>query len=306
MDMSVKLCSITLDNPVIAASGCFGYGAEMAQFYDINILGSFSFKGTTKEARLGNDCPRIAECSGGMLNAVGLQNPGIDKVLREELPALRKVFTKPVIANIGGFSEDEYVYCCQKAEECENVDMIELNISCPNVHNGSMSFGTDTQSTYSVVSKVRKALKKPLAVKLTPNITDITETARAAQDAGADALTLINTLLGMRFDLRRRMPLLANTTGGLSGPAVFPVALAAVYRTAQCVSIPIIGCGGVASAEDVIEMMMAGAAAVQIGAMNLVDPYICKTIIESLPACAEKYGFKSISEITGCALPEHK
>lgn len=300
MDLSVELCGLRLDNPVIAASGCFGYGQEMAEYFDINILGSFSFKGTTRDARTGNPCPRIAETPSGMLNAVGLQNPGIDHVIEHELPELSEIFSKKVIANIGGFSEDEYVECCRRIDGCEQVGLIELNISCPNVHNGGMSFGTCAVSAQSVVSRVKKAVTKPLLVKLSPNVTDITEIAAACEAAGADGLVLINTLLGMRIDLRRRRPLLANTTGGLSGPAVFPVALAAVYRTASRVKIPIVGCGGISSADDVIEMMQAGAVAVEIGAAGLKDPLIFEKIIRALPERAAALGFERLADAIGC------
>ena len=299
VDTRVNLCGIELSNPVIPASGTFGYGHEFAAIYDINCLGTFSCKGTTREARYGNPVPRIAEAPAGMLNAVGLQNPGVDAVIDEELPKLAKVFHKPMIANVSGFSVDEYVYTCRRFDACEQVGWIELNISCPNVHGGGMSFGTDPKCASEVVSAVRRAVKKPLIVKLTPNVTDIVTIAKAAEDAGADALSLINTVLAMRFDLKTRKPILANTTGGLSGPAVFPLALRMVYQVSRAVSVPVVGMGGVSSAEDVLEMLMAGACAVEIGAMNLVKPTICRDIIEALPAVMEKYGVTSLKELGG-------
>ena len=297
--MRVNLCGIELDNPVIPASGTFGYGHEFAAHYDINCLGTFSCKGTTREARYGNPVPRIAEAPAGMLNAVGLQNPGVDAVIEEELPKLEKVFHKPMIANVSGFSVDEYVYTARRFSECDQVGWIELNISCPNVHGGGMSFGTDPKCAHEVVSAVRRAVKKPLIVKLTPNVTDIVAIAKAAEAAGADGLSLINTVLAMRFDLKTRKPVLANTTGGLSGPAVFPLALRMVYQVSRAVSIPVVGMGGVSSAEDVLEMLMAGACAVEIGAMNLVRPTICRDIIRELPAVMEKYGIQSLKELGG-------
>ena len=297
----VNLCGITLDNPVIPASGTFGYGYEFAELYDINCLGTFSFKGTTAEPRFGNDTPRIAECPAGMLNSVGLQNPGVDAVVAEELPKLAKVFRKPVMANVSGFSIDEYVSTVAKLSSEEQVGWIELNISCPNVHGGGMSFGTDACSAAEVVRATRKVTKKPLIIKLAPNVTDITEIARACEAEGADAVSLINTLVGMRFDLRERRPILANGTGGLSGPAVFPIALRMVYQVYDAVNIPIVGMGGVSSAEDVIEMMMAGANAVGVGAANLADPFASKKIIEDLPAAMDKYGIDKLSDITGAA-----
>ena len=299
--LSVDLSGVALDNPVIPCSGTFGFGYEFAEFYDINILGAISVKGTTCSPRFGNETPRIAECPGGLLNAVGLQNPGVEKVIAEELPKLRKVYDKPIIANISGFSIEEYVTCCEKMSGDKNVDLIELNISCPNVHNGGMAFGTSAKSAYDVTKAVKEISSKPVYVKLSPNVTDITEIARSCEAAGADGLSLINTLLGMRIDLRKRAPLLANTTGGLSGPAVFPIAIRMVWQTYNAVKIPIIGMGGVSSARDVIEMMLAGATAVQVGSANLVDPYACRDIIEELPAEMDKLGIDSLKEITGGA-----
>ena len=293
----VDLCGIEIDNPVIPASGTFGFGYEFAEIYDINCLGTFSFKGTTKEPRFGNPTPRIAETRAGMLNAVGLQNPGVEKVISEELPKLAKVFNKPVMANVSGFSVDEYVYTCEKINECDQVGWIELNISCPNVHGGGMSFGTSCEQASLVTAEVKKVLTKPLIVKLSPNVTDIVSIAKAAEDAGADGISLINTLMGMRIDLKTRKPVLANVTGGFSGPAVFPVAVRMVYQVAHAVSVPVVGMGGVSSAEDVLEMMMAGAKAVEVGAANLVDPFACKKIIEDLPAVMDKYGIKTLEEL---------
>ena len=299
VDTRVDLCGIELSNPVIPASGTFGYGHEFAAIYDINCLGTFSCKGTTREARFGNPTPRIAEAPAGMLNAVGLQNPGIDAVIDEELPKLAKVFHKPMIANVSGFSVDEYVCTCRRFDACGQVGWIELNISCPNVHGGGMSFGTDPKCAAEVVSAVRRAVKKPLIVKLTPNVTDIVSVAKAVEDAGADGVSLINTVLAMRFDLQTRKPILANTTGGLSGPAIFPLALRMVYQVSRAVGVPVVGMGGVSSAEDVLEMMMAGARAVEIGAMNLVRPTICRDIVSALPAVMEKYGITSLKELGG-------
>ena len=299
--LSVELCGIRLDNPVIPASGTYGFGYEFAELYDINCLGTFSFKGTTKDPRFGNPTPRIAECSMGMLNAVGLQNPGVEAVINEELPKLKPVFHKPVMANISGFSVDDYVYTAQKLDAEEQVGWLEINISCPNVHGGGMSFGTDPDAAYEVIHAVRQVTKKPLIAKLSPNVTDITAIAKACEKAGADAVSLINTLLGMRIDLKTKKPVLANTTGGLSGPAVFPVAVRMVYQVHKAVSIPVIGMGGVSSAEDVIEMMMAGATAVEIGAANLVDPFACPKIIEELPAVMDKYGIENLTDIIGIA-----
>ena len=297
VDLSVTLPGMPLDNPVIPASGTFGYGREFASYYDINILGSFSIKGTTLHPRFGNETPRIAETPSGMLNAVGLQNPGIDHVLACELPELKAFFHKKVIANIGGFSVGEYVECARRAAKADNVGMIELNISCPNVHGGGMGFGTTAESAYEVTRAVRAAVDKPLFVKLTPNVTDIASIAKAVEQAGADGVSLINTLLGMRIDLARRRPVLANVMGGYSGPGVFPVALRMVYQVTGAVKIPVVGMGGVSSARDVIEMMMAGATAVEVGAANLVDPYACKRIIEELPQVMAELGIRDLKEI---------
>ena len=301
VDTRVKLCGIPLDNPVIPASGCFGYGYGFAEFYDINCLGSFSCKGTTLAPRFGNPTPRIAEASAGMLNAVGLENPGVDAVIAEELPRLAAVFHKPMIANVSGFSVEEYVETCRRFDACAQVGWIELNISCPNVHGGGMSFGTDPVCAAEVTTAVREAVRKPLIVKLTPNVGDIAAIAKAVEAAGADAVSLVNTLLAMRIDLKTRRPLLANTTGGLSGPAIFPLALRMVWQVYEAVDIPILGVGGVSSARDVLEMMLAGATAVQVGAMNLVRPTICREIIEELPAVMREYGVRSLSEIIGGA-----
>ena len=300
--LSVDLCGIELDNPIIPASGTFGYGYEFAELYDINILGTFSFKGTTREPRYGNPTPRIAEAPGGMLNAVGLQNPGVDAVISEELPRLSQVFHNPVMANVSGFSLDEYVEVCQKLNACEQVGWLEVNISCPNVHGGGMAFGTDPKAAAEVTAAVKKVTTKPVIMKLSPNVTDISAVAKACEDAGADAISLINTILAMRIDLKTRKPLLANGTGGLSGPAVFPIALRMVYQAAKAVRIPIIGLGGIASAEDVIEMMLAGATAVQIGAANLTQPFICRDIIQRLPSVMGRLGINNLKEITGGAL----
>ena len=300
--LSVDLCGTELDNPVIPASGTFGYGYEFAQLYDINCLGTFSFKGTTREERFGNPAPRIAESPSGMLNAVGLQNPGVDKVIAEELPKLKKVFTKPVMANVSGFSIDEYVEVCEKLDREEQVGWLEVNISCPNVHGGGMSFGTDPKAAAEVTKAVKEVSSKPVIMKLSPNVTDIAAIARACEDAGADGISLINTLLAMRIDIKSRRPVIANVTGGLSGGAVFPVAVRMVYQVAKAVKIPVVGLGGVSKAEDVIEMMMAGACAVQVGAANLVDPFACKKIIEDLPAVMDKLKIDNISDIIGAAL----
>lgn len=294
VNTKISLCGIEIDNPIIPASGTFGYGYEFAGLYDINILGTFSFKGTTKEERFGNPTPRIAECASGMLNSVGLQNPGVEKVISEELPKLKKCFNKPVMANISGFSIDDYVYTSALLDKEEQVGWLEINISCPNVHGGGMSFGTDAKAAAEVIKAVRKAVKKPIIAKLSPNVTDITEIAKAAESAGADAVSLINTLMGMRIDLKTGKPILANTTGGLSGPAIFPVALRMVYQTAKAVKIPVIGMGGVSSAEDALEMMAAGACAVEVGAANLVNPYACRDIIKELPEVMEKYNIKEL------------
>ena len=301
VNLSVNLCGIRLDNPVIPASGCFGYGKEFSEFYDINCLGSFSFKGTTLSPRFGNPTPRIAETPNGMLNAVGLQNPGVEHVIAHELPEMKAYFHKPVIANVSGFSIEEYVKTCQLMDAQEQVGILEVNVSCPNVHGGGMAFGTSAQSAAAVTKAVKAVTKKPVFVKLSPNVNDIVSIAKACEDAGADGLSLINTLLGMRIDLKTRRPILANTMGGLSGPAVFPVALRMVYQVHQAVKIPLMGMGGVSSARDVIEMMLAGATAVQVGAANLVNPFACKEIIEQLPAEMEKLGISSLEEIIGMA-----
>ena len=299
--LSVNLCGEELDNPVIPASGTFGYGYEFAELYDINCLGTFSFKGTTKEPRFGNPTPRIAECTAGMINAVGLQNPGVDKVISEELPKLKKCFNKKVMANVSGFSIDEYAYTCEKLDSQEQVGWLEVNVSCPNVHGGGMSFGTDPKAAAQVTKAVKAVTKKPVIIKLSPNVTDIVSIAKACEDAGADGISLINTLLGMRIDLRAKKPVIANTMGGFSGSAIFPVALRMVYQVSSAVNIPVVGMGGVSSAEDVIEMMLAGAAAVEIGAANLVDPFICKKIVEALPAAADKYNINELKDIIGGA-----
>jgi len=301
VNTKVTLSGITLDNPVIPASGTFGYGREFAELYDINILGSFSFKGTTKEPRFGNPTPRIAECPMGMINSVGLQNPGIDHVMEHEIPEIRKIFRKPVIANIGGFSLEEYAYCAERVSEADNVGIIEVNISCPNVHGGGIGFGTDAALAASVTKAVRAVTKKPVYMKLTPNVTNITEIAKACEAEGADGISLINTLMGMRIDLKRKKPVIANKMGGFSGAAIFPVALRMVYQVYEAVKVPIIGMGGVSSAEDVIEMMMAGAVGVQIGAANLVDPFAARDIVLALPETMEKYGIRDLSEIIGAA-----
>lgn len=298
-DTSVVLSGVRLDNPVIPASGCFGYGYGMAEYYDIDILGSISFKGTTREARYGNPLPRVAECREGMINAVGLQNPGIDAVIAEELPKMREKFHKPIIANISGFSIDEYVECCEKIDKEAQVEIIELNVSCPNVHGGGMSFGTSPESVAEVVKAVKKVITKPLYVKLTPNVTDIVAIAKAAEEAGADGICLINTMLGMRIDTRTRKPVIANKMGGFSGAAVFPVAVRMVYQVSKACGIPVIGCGGVESAEDVVEMMMAGATAVEVGAANLRNPYASKEIVEALPEVMERLGIERLTDIIG-------
>ena len=299
--LSVNLCGIELDNPIIPASGTFGYGYEFAELYDINILGSFSFKGTTREPRFGNPTPRIAETTGGMLNAVGLQNPGVEKVIAEELPKLAKVFHKPVMANVSGFSLDEYAETCAKLNRCGQVGWLEVNISCPNVHSGGMSFGTDPAMAAAVTKAVKAVTTKPVIMKLSPNVTDIVQIAKACEDAGADGVSLINTLMGMRIDLKTRRPVLANRTGGLSGPAVFPVAVRMVYQVARAVRIPVVGMGGVSTAEDVIEMMLAGATAVEIGAINLVDPWAGKRMIKELPEAMDRYGIGHLKDIIGGA-----
>lgn len=297
--LSVNLCGIELDNPVIPASGTFGYGYEFAEIYDINCLGTFSFKGTTKDPRFGNPTPRIAECTAGMINAVGLQNPGVDKVISEELPKLKTCFRKPVMANVSGFSVEDYAYTCERLDKEEQVGWLEVNVSCPNVHGGGMSFGTNAQAAAEVTRAVKKVTRKPVIIKLSPNVTDIVSIAKACEEAGADGISLINTLLGMRIDLRTKKPVIKNTMGGFSGPAIFPVALRMVYQVAHAVNIPVVGMGGVSSAEDVIEMMLAGAVAVEVGAQNLVNPTACKEIIESLPAVMDKYHINNLNEIIG-------
>ena len=301
VNTKVTLSGWELDNPVIPASGTFNFGKEFAEFYDINMLGTFSFKGTTREPKFGNPTPRIAETPMGMINSVGLQNPGIHAVIEHELPELKKIFNKKVIANISGYSVEEYVYCCQLIDKEDQVGIIEVNVSCPNVHGGGMAFGTDPKNVYEVTKAVKAVTTKPVYIKLSPNVTDIVEIAKAAEAGGADGISMINTLLGMRIDLKSKKPIIANKMGGFSGPAIFPVALRMVYQVAHAVNIPVIGMGGVSSAEDVIEMMMAGATAVQVGAANLVNPYACKEIIEDLPRVMEKYGIKDLNDIIGIA-----
>lgn len=300
-NLKVNLSGVELQNPIVPASGCFGYGYVMAEYYDIDCLGSISFKGTTRDPRYGNPLPRTAECHDGMINSVGLQNPGIDKVISEELPKMREVFHQPIIANISGFSIDEYVECCGKIDSQQQVEIIELNVSCPNVHGGGMSFGTQCESVAEVTKAVKAVTTKPLYMKLSPNVTDIVSIARSAEDAGADGICLINTLLGMRIDPRTRRPVIANVMGGFSGPAIFPVALRMVYQVAKACGIPVMGCGGVSTARDVIEMMMAGATAVQVGAANLRDPYACPKIIAALPEEMERYRIDSLTDIIGIA-----
>ena len=297
--LSVNLCGLELDNPIIPASGTFGYGYEFAEIYDINCLGTFSFKGTTKDARFGNPTPRIAECTAGMINAVGLQNPGVEKVISEELPKLKKCFDKKVMANVSGFSVPDYAYTCEKLDKEEQVGWLEVNVSCPNVHGGGMSFGTSPNAAAEVTKAVKAVTTKPVIIKLSPNVTDIVSIAKACEDAGADGISLINTLLGMRIDLNRRKPVIANKMGGFSGSAIFPVAIRMVYQVAKAVKIPVVGMGGVSSAEDVIEMMLAGATAVEVGAANLIDPYACRDIINELPDVMNKYHINSLSEIIG-------
>jgi len=301
VNTKIDLCGIKIDNPIIPASGTFGYGKEFAELYDINCLGTFSFKGTTLEQRFGNPLPRIADCTAGMINAVGLQNPGIDHVIKHELPEMKTYFEKPVMANVCGFSIEEYVSVCERLDGEEQVGWLEINISCPNVHGGGMSFGTSAEAAAEVVKAVRRVTKKPLFIKLTPNVTDIVTIAKACEAAGADGISMINTMLGMRIDLRRRKPIIANTMGGFSGPAIMPVALRMVYQVYRAVSVPVIGMGGVSSAEDVIEMMLAGATAVEIGTANLVDPYICRDIVRDLPSVMEQYKIKDLNEIIGGA-----
>ena len=297
--MNVTLCGIEMDNPIIPASGTFGYGYEFAELYDINCLGSFSFKGTTLQPRFGNPTPRIAECPAGMINAVGLQNPGVDKVISEELPKLAKCFQKPVMANVSGFSVADYAATCEKLDACEQVGWLEVNVSCPNVHGGGMSFGTSPEAAAEVTAAVKKVTKKPVLIKLSPNVTDIVSIAKACEDAGADGISLINTLLGMRIDLRTKKPVIANKMGGFSGSAIFPVAVRMVYQVAHAVKIPVVGMGGVTTAEDVIELMLAGATAVEIGAANLVNPFASRDIVRDLPAIMEKYGIQKLKDIIG-------
>ena len=300
-ELKVNLCGIELDNPIIPASGTFGYGYEFAELYDINVLGTFSFKGTTRDPRFGNPTPRIAECPMGMINAVGLQNPGVEKVISEELPKLAKCFNKKVMANVSGFSIEDYAYTCEKLDKEDQVGWLEVNVSCPNVHGGGMSFGTSPEAAAEVTRAVKAVTTKPVIIKLSPNVTDIVSIARACEEAGADGISLINTLLGMRIDLRTKKPVIANKMGGFSGPAILPVALRMVYQVSSAVSIPVVGMGGVSCAEDVIEMMLAGATAVEVGAANLVDPFVCKTIIEELPCVMDKYGIKNLKDIIGGA-----
>ena len=299
VDLSVNLAGMKMDNPVVPASGTFGFGNEFKDFYDINILGSFSFKGTTKEARFGNPTPRIAECKNGMINAVGLQNPGVHHVIEHELVEMKKYFHKPVIANVSGFSVDDYAYTCELLDKQEQVGILEVNVSCPNVHGGGMSFGTSPQAAAEVTRAVKAVTSKPVFIKLSPNVTDIVAIARACEEAGADGICLINTMFGMRIDVKRRQPVIANKMGGFSGDAIFPVAVRMVYQVSKACGIPVMGCGGVSTAKDVIEMMMAGATAVQVGAANLVNPYACKDIIEALPVECEKLGINKISDIIG-------
>lgn len=301
MNTKVSLCGITLDNPVIPASGTFGYGYEFAELYDINRLGTFSFKGTTREPRFGNPTPRIAECTSGMINAVGLQNPGVEAVISRELPRLAQCFHKPVMANVSGFSVEDYAYTCQQLDVQPQVGWLEVNVSCPNVHGGGMSFGTQPEAAAEVTRAVKAVTKKPVIIKLSPNVTDIVSIAKACEDAGADGISLINTMLGMRIDLKRRKPVIANTMGGFSGPAILPVAVRMVYQVSQAVSIPVVGMGGVQSAEDVLEMMLAGATAVEVGAANLVNPFASLDIVNELPAAMEKYGINDLNEIIGGA-----
>ncbi|MBQ6830710.1 MAG: dihydroorotate dehydrogenase [Clostridia bacterium] len=297
--LNVDLCGLPLDNPIIPASGTFGYGYEFAELYDINVLGTFSFKGTTKDPRFGNPTPRIAECTAGMINAVGLQNPGVEKVISEELPKLSTCFNKKVMANVSGFSIDDYAYTCEKLDACDQVGWLEVNVSCPNVHGGGMSFGTSPEAAAEVTAAVKKVTTKPIIIKLSPNVTDIVSIAKACEAAGADGISLINTLLGMRIDLRTKKPIIANKMGGFSGSAIFPVAVRMVYQVAHAVNIPVVGMGGVTTAEDVIEMMIAGATAVEIGAANLIDPYICRDIINELPRVMDKYGISDLKSIIG-------
>ena len=298
-DLSVQLCGLRLNNPVVPASGTFGFGLELADTFDLNVLGGISLKGTTREARFGNPTPRIAECNAGMINSVGLQNPGIEALVTDKAPALRKIYRGAIIANISGFSVEEYAYNCERADACPDIDILEVNVSCPNVHNGGMAFGTDPASAAAVTKAVKAVSRKPVFLKLSPNVTDIVSIAKACEDAGADGITLINTLLGMRIDIKRRQPVIANKMGGFSGPAVFPLALRMVYQVAHACSIPVMGCGGVRRAEDVVEMMMAGATAVQVGAENLRNPMVCPEIVAALPELMDKLGINSLQEIIG-------
>lgn len=299
--LSVNLCGLQIDNPVIPASGTFGYGYEFAEIYDINMLGTFSFKGTTKDPRFGNPTPRIAECTAGMINSVGLQNPGVENVISQELPKMKEVFSKKVMANVSGFSIEDYAYTCQRLDQCDEVGWLEVNISCPNVHGGGMSFGTDPKAAAAVTKAVKAVTKKPVIIKLTPNVADIVPIAKACEDAGADGISLINTLLGMRIDLKTKKPVVANKMGGFSGPAVFPIALRMVYQVYEAVKAPVVGMGGVSSAADVIEMMLAGATAVEVGAVNLTEPRACKIIIDELPETMDRYGIKNLKDIIGGA-----
>ncbi len=301
VNTKINLCGITIDNPVIPASGTFGFGYEFAELYDINCLGTFSFKGTTKDARFGNPTPRIAECDAGMINAVGLQNPGVEMVISEELPKLKTCFNKPVMANVSGFSIEDYAYTCEKLDSCDQIGWFEVNVSCPNVHGGGMSFGTSPEAAAEVTKAVKKVTTKPVIIKLSPNVTDIVSIAKACEEAGADGISMINTLLGMRIDLKTKKPVIANKMGGFSGPAIKPVALRMVYQVYENVKIPIVGMGGISTAEDVIEMMLAGATAVEVGAANLIDPFVCKDIINDLPRVMEKYGIKDLKEVIGGA-----
>lgn len=301
VNTKVNLCGLEIDNPVIPASGTFGFGYEFAELYDINCLGTFSFKGTTKDARFGNPTPRIAECEAGMINAVGLQNPGVDKVISEELPKLYKCFNKPVMANVSGFSVEDYAYTCEKLDAVDKIGWFEVNVSCPNVHGGGMSFGTSPEAAAEVTKAVKKVTTKPVIIKLSPNVTDIVSIAKACEEAGADGISMINTLLGMRIDLKTKKPVIANKMGGFSGPAIKPVALRMVYQVYDAVKIPIVGMGGISTAEDVVEMMLAGATAVEVGAANLIDPFVCKDIINDLPRVMEKYGIKDLKDIIGGA-----
>lgn len=301
VNTKIELCGISMDNPVIPASGTFGFGYEFAELYDINCLGTFSFKGTTKDARFGNPTPRIAECEAGMINAVGLQNPGVEAVISNELPKLKECFNKPVMANVSGFSIEDYAYTCEKLNDCDQIGWFEVNISCPNVHGGGMSFGTSPEAAAEVTRAVKKVTTKPVIIKLSPNVTDIVSIAKACEEAGADGISMINTMLGMRIDLKTKKPVIANKMGGFSGPAIKPVAIRMVYQVYEAVNIPIVGMGGISSAEDVIEMMLAGATAVEVGAANLIDPFACRDIIDDLPRVMQKYGIKDLKEIIGGA-----